>query len=148
MWKFWRERVLGCDDLAASDRRAARGSGRVNVGVGHGPAGHDYVERPVVRDRSPTGHEGREDVRSFHASILPVSAAEPLCRAARESRSSRRRLRLECAHHLDGVVEMQVLMAAGAAADAIEEPTAEASTRDAAADGRLGAVLRRRRRPG
>jgi hypothetical protein len=36
---------------------------------------------------------------------------------------------LECAHHLAGVVEMQVLMAAGAAADAIEEPAAEDSTR-------------------
>jgi hypothetical protein len=43
--------------------------------------------------------------------------------------ASRELFRLECAHHLAGAAEMQVLMAAGAAADAIEEPAAEGSTR-------------------
>ena len=42
---------------------------------------------------------------------------------------SRELLRLEFAHHLAGVVEMQVLMAEGAAADVSGEPVSEASSR-------------------
>ncbi len=59
-----------------------------------------------------------------------IRARSPAERARIERQSaSRELLRLECAHHLAGVVEMQVLMAAAAAADAIEEPAAEGSTR-------------------
>lgn len=47
-------------------------------------------------------------------------------RIVREA-ASRELFRLECVHHLAGVVEMQALMAGGAAADAIEEPAGEAS---------------------
>ncbi len=43
--------------------------------------------------------------------------------------ASRELLRLECAHHLAGAVEMQVLMAGGAAAGARGGPAAEASMR-------------------
>ena len=45
-------------------------------------------------------------------------------RGSRGKSASRELLRLKCAHHLAGVVEMQVLMSAGATADAIEEPAA------------------------
>jgi hypothetical protein len=70
-----------------------------------------------------------ELIDALHAlgAIRAPSRAER-ARIERQS-ASRELLRLECAHHLAGAVEMQVLMAAGAAADAIEEPTAEDSTR-------------------
>jgi hypothetical protein len=70
-----------------------------------------------------------ELIDALHAlgAIRAPSRAER-ARIERQS-ASRELLRLECAHHLAGVVEMQVLMAAGAAADAIEEPAAEDSTR-------------------
>jgi hypothetical protein len=71
----------------------------------------------------------QELIDALHAlgAIRAPSRAER-ARIERQS-ASRELLRLECAHHLAGVVEMQVLMAAGAAADAIEEPAAEDSTR-------------------
>jgi hypothetical protein len=70
-----------------------------------------------------------ELIDALHAlgAIRAPSRAER-ARIERQS-ASRELLRLECAHHLARAVEMQVLMAAGAAADAIEEPTAEDSTR-------------------
>jgi hypothetical protein len=70
-----------------------------------------------------------ELIDALHAlgAIRAPSRAER-ARIERQS-ASRELLRLECAHHLAGVVEMQVLMAAGAAADAIEEPADEDSTR-------------------
>ena len=87
-----------------------------------------------------------ELIDALHAlgAIRALSRAER-ARIERQS-ASRELLRLECAHHLVGVVEMQVLMAAGAAADAIEELAVEDSTRGA--DGWLEAVLSRQRRPG